>query len=149
MPTSRPAAPAPVNVPPGGRSAGDEFLYQMKRIASIISDSADNIIAKDSAILKTYEGEYGYNVNTTLVNVTPNTSNYVLVKTVVACIPTGATGLLTLGGATVPLVDTITHLQDLGLLLATTDVRQVLSSTAGAVSLVLTGTQISPQMLTR
>lgn len=104
---------------------------------------------KGMAELATLEQETGYLASGTALSLNPNTSNTFLVEAVVASVPAGAGGVVTLGPAIIPVLAGVTVLSPMKLRLELVDARTLTSSSAGPLSLVLMGRQLSKMGLIR
>jgi hypothetical protein len=105
-----------------------------------LDDSLWQSIAEDN-----YESSYSpsQTANAALT-CQPKTTNIFRVEAFVATIPSGATGLLQLGDAVIPLSAGHTSANGLRLQLAQADLRSVSATVTGPVSLLLTGKQLPP-----
>lgn len=102
------------------------------------------------AELAEYEIETNFAQSATALTVAPQTTNLFLVQAIIAVIPAGATGTLTLGPIIIPITGSFPPvLAPVKFLLAQPDQRTLTSSAAGQLSLTLMGVQRSPRSLLR
>lgn len=124
-------------------------LFQLVERLAVALESRRRDAWDSFADLATLEPETNYVANGTTLSTSPKTSNLFLVRCAVAVIPSGASGNLGLGAAIIPIAQPLTVIPHLELLLSPADSRNLTSTVAGPMSLVLTGRQEAAGALLR
>jgi hypothetical protein len=125
--------------PRWGDEAIDAILTRLEEMESGRSALGQRLWAEINAVVE----EYGNDDDNTVVTTQPDAQGYVTITSVVATVPSGATGVLQLGARVFYLGAGVTNLMGLACQLSQSDLRQLTVSVAGPVSLYLAG-HVSP-----